>query len=165
MNSIKSAEQVALSSSDDDTKEGSAKVVTRNILVRTDERSEFINITPQVQSFVNSAQISDGHLQVLSLHTTTGLFINEWQDALLSDIMSLLQQLVPSSDYYRHNDPQFSDCDRKNAHSHLINTLLGHSLSIPIIGGELMLGQWQNIIFAEFDGPNQRRIFLQALGI
>jgi secondary thiamine-phosphate synthase enzyme len=118
-----------------------------------------------VRGFVEATGVQDGYVQVSSLHTTAGLFMNEWQDALLSDMKKMIEQVVPQSSYYKHNDPEYSDCDRNNADSHLRNVVVGHSLSVPISQGKTVLGQWQSIILAEFDGPNQRKVFLQVFGI
>ena len=63
------------------------------------------------------------------------------------------------------DDPEFSDCDRHNADSHLRIVVLGHSVSVPIDSGELVLGRWQSVILTEFDGPNERKVFLQVFGI
>ena len=63
-----------------------------------------------------------------------------------------------------HNDPAHSDCDRMNADSHLRAMLLGHSLTLPISGGEVVLGQWQRILLAELDGPRPRTIRVQIMG-
>jgi secondary thiamine-phosphate synthase enzyme len=144
---------------------GMARVFSKTIEVKTGERMDLINLTPQIRAFAESSRIKDGYVQLSCLHTTAGLFINEWQDALLSDIKKMLGDIVPQNAYYRHNDPEYSDCDRHNADSHLRNIVLGHNLSIPIDGGEIVLGRWQSVILAEFDGPNSRRLFLQAFGI
>jgi len=93
------------------------------------------------------------------------LIINEWQDALLADVKNLTESIVPRDTYYRHNDPEFSDCDRHNADSHLRIVVLGHNASVPIDQGELVLGRWQSVILTEFDGPNQRKVHLQVFGI
>ncbi len=145
--------------------QGTAKVFSKTIQVKTDERMQLLNLTEELRSFADMTGIQDGYIQVSSLHTTAGLFVNEWQDALLADIKEMIGQVVPRQSYYKHNDPQYSDCDRQNADSHLQNVVLGHNLSIPIDQGNLVLGRWQSIIFAEFDGPNQRTVFLQAFGI
>jgi secondary thiamine-phosphate synthase enzyme len=155
----------AVAAEDFRTNQGLAKVFSKTLILQTTERTELINLSQQIRAFVEATGIQDGYVQVSSLHTTAALFINEWQDALLSDVKSMLERLVPQGSYYRHNDPEFSDCDRKNADSHLKNLILGHSLSIPISGGELVLGRWQSVILAELDGPNRRRIFIQAFGV
>jgi secondary thiamine-phosphate synthase enzyme len=147
------------------TNEGSVRVFSKTIVLSTRERTELINLTNELGAFVESTGIRDGYVQISSLHTTAGLFMNEWQDALLTDIRSMIEQIVPRQLYYRHNDPEFSDCDRHNADSHLRNVVVGHSLSVPISQGKIVLGRWQSVIMAEFDGPNERKVFLQAFGI
>jgi secondary thiamine-phosphate synthase enzyme len=147
------------------TNQGIVKVYSKTITVKTNERSELINLSDQLKSFVEATGIDDGYAQVSSLHTTAGLLMNEWQDALLTDVKSMIEQIVPRDTYYKHNDPEFSDCDRHNADSHLRNVVVGHSLSVPIAQGKLVLGQWQSVILAEFDGPNERKVFIQVFGI
>jgi thiamine phosphate synthase YjbQ (UPF0047 family) len=75
-----------------------------------------------------------------------------------------LDKVVKPEDEYRHNDPRYSDCDRRNAHSHLQATLLGHALSFPVAAGKLVLGQFQSIIAAELDGPRNRELAVHILG-
>lgn len=145
--------------------QGVMKVYSRTIEVETDSRTDLINLTDTVRDFVQSTGITDGHVQLSCLHTTAALLVNEWQEALLADIKSMIEGTVPRENYYRHNDPQFSDCDRSNADSHLRNVFLGHNLTVLVSEGKLVLGTWQSVIFAEFDGPNRRRVFLQVFGI
>jgi secondary thiamine-phosphate synthase enzyme len=145
--------------------QGTVKVFSKTITVRTSERLELVNLTDEVRRLAEAAGIEDGYVQVSSLHTTAGLLVNEWQDALLADIKTLLLSMVPRDSYYKHNDPEFSDCDRSNADSHLRNVVVGHSLSVPVARGKLVLGRWQSVILAEFDGPNQRQVFIQAFGV
>lgn len=147
------------------TNQGTFRVFSKTITVTTKDRSDLINLTNQLREFVEATGIKDGYAQVSSLHTTAGLIMNEWQDALLVDMKTMIEQMVPRETYYKHNDPEYSDCDRHNADSHLRNVVVGHSLSVPIEQGKLVLGQWQSLILAEFDGPNQRKVFLQLFGI
>lgn len=140
-----------------------ARATHRVITLRTNTRLELINLTEQVQDAVKSAQVQDGLVLVSSLHTTLALMVNEWQEALLEDIRTMLGTVIPAEKEYRHNDPRFSDCDRKNAHSHLQATLLGHSLSFGVVGGRLMMGQFQAVIAAELDGPRERQVTVQIL--
>jgi secondary thiamine-phosphate synthase enzyme len=147
------------------TNEGAVKVFAKTVAVNTHERSELINLTEDIREFARDTGVRDGYVQVSSLHTTAGIFINEWQDALLADVKNLIEGLVPRDKYYRHNDPEYSDCDRQNADSHLRNVVVGHSLTVPISEGEMVLGRWQSVILAEFDGPNQRKVFMQVFGI
>jgi secondary thiamine-phosphate synthase enzyme len=102
---------------------------------------------------------------VSSLHTTNAIFINEWQDALLHDAKAYLAGAIGKDLYYRHNDPAWSDCERHNADSHLRSMMLGATLTVPVADGDVVLGEWQSVIMAEFDGPRERLVRLQAMGI
>jgi secondary thiamine-phosphate synthase enzyme len=117
-----------------------------------------------VMEYVRKFNMHEGLVSLWSMHTTCALFINEHQTALLSDIKRLLEQMVARDAAYMHNDPQHSDCDRMNADSHLRAMLLGHNLTLQISGGEVVLGQWQRILMAEFDGPRARSLRVQIVG-
>jgi secondary thiamine-phosphate synthase enzyme len=134
-------------------------------LVQTDQRVEVVDVTDRVMDFVRRFNVREGVVSLWSMHTTCTLFINEFQSALLSDIKRFLETMVARDAEYLHNDPQHSDCDRMNADSHLRAMLLGHSLTLQISGGEIVLGQWQRILMAELDGPRARSLRVQILGI
>ena len=138
-----------------------ARATHRVLPLRTTMRLELVNLTEPVQEAVRTAQVREGLVLVSSLHTTLALMVNEWQEALLQDIRTMLGDVIPAGNEYRHNDPRYSDCDRRNAHSHLQATLLGHSLSFGVTGGRLALGQFQAIIAAELDGPRERTVTAQ----
>jgi len=146
-------------------KEGTYKIASTTLSFATHERLELKSITRDIAAFVEQSPVRDGMVQVSSLHTTAGIFMNEMQGALLSDVSSLFEQLVPRDVYYKHNDPSLSDCDRHNADAHLRAVVVGLSLSIPVADGKLKLGTWQNVILAEFDGPNNRQVHLQVMGV
>ena len=108
--------------------------------------------------------MSAGIALINTLHTTCAVFINEFQSALIDDLKGLVERLVPERGGYRHDDPRYSDCERGNAHSHLRAALLGRSIAVGINNGELTLGRFQSVIFAEFDGPRKREIAVQVIG-
>ncbi len=147
------------------TQEGIYKVASATLTFTTSERLELKSITKEVAAVVEQSPVRHGIVHISSLHTTAGVLLNETQGALLSDIASLYEQLIPRGVYYKHNDPLLSDCDRKNADSHLRAVMTGLSLSIPVVDGKMKLGTWQNLILAEFDGPNHRKIHVQVMGI
>lgn len=148
-----------------ETKQGTYKVASSTLVFDTTDRVEMRSITREIAAFVEQGPVRDGVIQISLLHTTAGLMLNETQGALLSDVTSMFEQMVPSRVYYKHNDPMLSDCERKNADAHLRAVVVGNSLSIPISDGKLVLGTWQNVLMTEFDGPNRRKIHLQLMGI
>src|SRR5215831_5864189 len=131
----------------------------------TSERMQLINITDRINEIVQKSGIRDGLVHLQSLHTTTAVFINEWQDALLHDVRSFLDELVRRENGWRHNDPQYSDCERKNADSHLRGMLMGQSLCLQVRNSNVLLGTWQSIILAEFDGPRSRSMSVLVSGV
>ena len=140
-------------------------IKSHTLKLLTDKKVELYNITQKVKDFVKAASIRDGFLLITSFHTTTALFVNEVQSALLEDIKTILTDWVREDKPWKHNSPEFSDCERHNASSHLRAILLGHSSTVMIQDGEAALGEWQSIIFAELDGPREREIRLQLIGV
>jgi secondary thiamine-phosphate synthase enzyme len=144
---------------------GGLAVVAETIEVDTSDRIELVDLTDIVMAFVRRSSVTEGLLSLWSMHTTCTVFINESQPALAVDIKAFLENVVAREHYYRHNDPDHSDCDRKNADSHLRAMLLGHSVTMQISGGELVIGQWQRVLCGEMDGPRTRTIRAQVQGI
>lgn len=131
----------------------------------TNDRMQLINITDRVNEIVRKSGIREGMVHLQSLHTTTAVFLNEWQDALLHDVRSFLDDLVAREKHWRHNDPKYSDCERKNADSHLRGMIMGQSLCLQVRNSAVLLGTWQSIILAEFDGPRSRSMSVQVSGV
>jgi len=140
------------------------KVVSHKFEVNSEERLDLIDLTQRVREMFNGSMVKEGMLYLHSMHTTTAIMINEWQQALLDDLKAFLRDVVDDKDYFWHNDPEHSDCVRSNASSHLRSSLLSHNVMVPIAEGKLVLGQWQSIIFAELDGPQKRSVFAQIIG-
>jgi secondary thiamine-phosphate synthase enzyme len=135
------------------------------LTVQTHERIELTDITDQVVAIVHESAVRDGIVSLWSMHTTFAVFMNESQKALHADIRRLLETMVDRDADWMHNDPVHSDCDRLNADAHLRAMLLGHSLTLQISGGALVLGQWQRVLAAELDGPRSRTLRVQIMGI
>ena len=144
---------------------GSVVVRGDTLTVQTHERIELTDITDRVMAVVREAAVREGIVSLWSLHTTFAVFMNESQKALHADIRRLLETMVDRDADWMHNDPVHSDCDRLNADAHLRAMLLGHSLTLQISDGELVLGQWQRILVAELDGPRSRTLRVQIMGI
>jgi secondary thiamine-phosphate synthase enzyme len=131
----------------------------------TNDRMQLINVTDRINDIVRKSGIRDGMVHLQSLHTTTAVFINEWQDALLHDVRSFLEDLVTREQSWRHNDPNYSDCERQNADSHLRGMVMGQTLCLQVRNSVVLLGTWQSIILAEFDGPRSRSVSIQVSGV
>ncbi|MGD0577725.1 MAG: secondary thiamine-phosphate synthase enzyme YjbQ [Bryobacteraceae bacterium] len=141
------------------------RVQSRIVDFITAERTQLMNITERVNEIVRRSGISDGLVHLQSLHTTTGLAIGEWQDALLDDFKGFVESFVARDGDYKHNDPAFSDCERQNADSHLKGSIFGQTLLLQVRNTALLLGTWQSLILAEFDGPRSRSVAVQVSGI
>ena len=146
-------------------KVGGLTIHGETLVISTDERIELVDLTNRVMELVRRFNMREGLVSLWSMHTTCSLFINEFQTALLSDIKRFLEQMVARDAEWMHNNPAHSDCDRMNADSHLRALLLGHSLTLQVSGGEVVLGQWQRILMAELDGPRARSLRIQIFGI
>jgi secondary thiamine-phosphate synthase enzyme len=140
------------------------KVFNTSFTLHSEECTEVSDITKLVREATQQFPISAGIALSNTLHTTCAVFINEFQSALIDDLKGLIERLVPERGGYRHDDPRYSDCERGNAHSHLRAALLGRSIAVGVSNGELTLGRFQSIIFAEFDGPRKREIAVQVIG-
>lgn len=126
----------------------------KSFTVQTNRRSEFINITHQVQSAVKAMNIKDGLITVFVPHTTAGITINENADPdVISDILKTLDRLVPWNGDYDHTEG--------NSAAHVKASLIGSSARVIVTSGRLQLGTWQGIFFCEFDGPRIRHVWVQ----
>jgi secondary thiamine-phosphate synthase enzyme len=127
--------------------------------VSTVEAEQCVDITAQVDAIVAKAGLESGFCQVMVLHSTAAVIVNENDDPNIGvDVIHALDRLIPTKSNWLHD--QIDD----NAHSHIKASLLGPSELIAISDGELLLGRWQGIMLLEFDGPRQRRVSVQFLG-
>src|SRR3954447_1902931 len=131
----------------------------------TNDRMQLINVTDRINEIVRKSGVRDGIVHLQSLHTTTAVFLNEWQEALLHDVRTLFDKVIIGETPWRNNDPQYSDCERRNADSHLRGMIMGQTLSLQVRNSSVLLGTWQSIILAEFDGPRSRSMSVQVSGV
>jgi secondary thiamine-phosphate synthase enzyme len=122
--------------------------------VQTQARSELRDITAQVQQAVASSDVQEGTCHLFVPHTTAGLTLNEnWDPDVRGDLVRALTDLVPDIPYH-HSEG--------NSPAHLMSTLVGVSATLLISEGHLVLGSWQGVYLAEFDGPRRRRVVLKV---
>jgi secondary thiamine-phosphate synthase enzyme len=130
----------------------------QEISLKTDRKTQLLDITDQVQEALASANGARAAL-VYVPHTTAGVTINEDADpALAEDIESAMERIVDESGGYRH-----ADADGPNAPSHIRASLVSPDVLVPLDGGKLALGRWQGIFFCEFDGPRDRKVYVTPL--
>ncbi len=127
------------------------------IEIDTTKQAEVIDITPSVERELIASTVQSGICLIYTLHTTTGITINEADGNLIQDIIRLLETIVPEGAGYQH------DRSDGNAHAHLRAVLIGNSAVIPIEKGRPVLGTWQRILFIEQDGPRHRRVYVKAI--
>ncbi len=124
--------------------------------VKTKAKTEFVDITSQVQEVVHSAGIQKGFCMLFVPHTTAAVTINESADpSVKRDILMILNKIVPWEEGYRHLEG--------NSPAHVKATLVGASEWIAVENGQLVLGTWQGIFFCEFDGPRTRKLQVRFL--
>jgi secondary thiamine-phosphate synthase enzyme len=126
------------------------------IEVSTTERIDIVDITTEVAEAI-PADVSNGACLVFVPHTTAGVVLNENERRLLNDITRAVESLVPADEDYEH------DAIDDNAIAHLQATVLGESVTIPVVEGELDLGSWQSVLFVECDGPRTRRVSVTVI--
>jgi secondary thiamine-phosphate synthase enzyme len=140
------------------------KIFSTSISVTTEQRTQLTDVTGLVTDAIRAFPVNTGMVLINTLHTTCALMVNEFQAAIVADLKTLIHSLVPDEGAYCHNDARYSDCERGNAQAHLRAALLGRSIALPIQDGELVLGRFQSVILAEFDGPRRREMSVQVIG-
>lgn len=126
------------------------------LAVRTSEREQLVDITDDVRRAVNEHGLHSGLLHLFALHTTCALTVNEGADPdVARDVVSFLRDLIPQRARFRHSEG--------NSDSHIKTSLFGPGLTLIVDEGDLVLGTWQHIFLAEWDGPRSREIAVQFL--
>jgi secondary thiamine-phosphate synthase enzyme len=130
--------------------------MTKEISLSTSKRNELVDITNEVKDIVKQSKIKQGICVVYCPHTTAAITINESADpAVQRDIITNLSKLIPENGDYQHSEG--------NSDSHIKSSLVGASEILIIKDNNLILGTWQNIYFAEFDGPRQRKVIVKII--
>ena len=137
-------------------------VITKEIRITTKGNCEVINLTEQVNDAIIDSGINDGAVILFNVGSTAGITTTEFEPGLVNyDIASLFQKIAPENARYEHEETWHDD----NGHSHVRATLLGPSLSVPVVAGKLTLGTWQQIILVDFDTRTRTRtVICQIIG-
>ena len=148
---------------------------TEYMTFNTDERREFVRITDEVQSAVESAGVGEGMVLVSAMHITAGVWVNDDEPGIHADTMEWLDKIAPPSwkdpsnevahellpeggDYRHHRGGE------DNGDAHLKNLLVHQQVVLPITDGKLDLGPWQAVFYCEFDGRRSKRLVIKVIG-
>jgi secondary thiamine-phosphate synthase enzyme len=135
-------------------------VFTDYLWFQTRKRQEFVRITDEIAEIVRRSGVQDGTVLVSAMHITAGVFVNDWEEGLIHDFQEWLEKLAPAGLDYRHHQT-----GEDNADAHLKRTIMGHQVTLPITGGKLDLGPWEQVFYAEFDGQRRKRVVVKIMGI
>ena len=135
------------------------KVHTDYLWFNTRKRQEIVRITDEVAGIVKASGVREGMVLVSAMHITAAVYVNDWESGLIEDIQVWLEKLAPGGLDYRHHQT-----GEDNADAHLKRTILGHQVLLPITGGALDLGPWEQVFYAEFDGQRRKRVVVKVMG-
>jgi secondary thiamine-phosphate synthase enzyme len=135
------------------------KAYTEYLWFNTKKPREFINITEEVEKALEKSQIKEGLILVSAMHITAGVYVNDAESGLITDIEEWLERLAPFRRDYRHHRTGESNGD-----AHLKNLLIGHEVIVPVTNGKLDFGPWQQVYYAEFDGQRRKRVLIKVIG-
>ncbi|HEV3112246.1 MAG TPA: secondary thiamine-phosphate synthase enzyme YjbQ [Candidatus Binataceae bacterium] len=123
--------------------------------IATNRQAQLLDVTAQVNHVVKQSRVERGLCNIFVPHTTAAVIVSEnWDPDVTHDLLAHLEKLVPRQAGYRHGEG--------NAQAHILSVMLGTSLNLPIEGGQLRLGRWQGVMFAEFDGPRRRSVVVSV---
>jgi secondary thiamine-phosphate synthase enzyme len=132
---------------------------TEYLWFNTKKRQEFIRITDEIAKIVKTSGVQEGMALVSAMHITAAVYVNDWEDGLISDFQEWLEKLAPAGRPYRHHQT-----GEDNADAHLKRTIMGHQVIVPITAGKLDLGPWEQVFYAEFDGQRRKRVIVKVMG-
>lgn len=140
------------------------KIVWEEVEMYSEEYLNVMDFTEKVRSLVVKSKVKEGVVNIFNPHVTCAICVNEDDPDLWQDLLEAYQKIAPVKGNYRHNAKYRGMSREQNAHAHILNTLIGSAVSLPIRQGKLTLGTWQSVLFVELDGGKHRRILIQIMG-
>ncbi len=132
---------------------------TKYLWFNTKRRKEIVPIHGEVQTAVAESGVREGFALVSAMHITAAVFVNDAEPGLWQDILEWAEKLAPERPDYNHHRT-----GETNGDAHLKRLLLGHQILLPITGGKLDLGPWEQVFYAEFDGQRKKRAIIKIIG-
>jgi secondary thiamine-phosphate synthase enzyme len=135
------------------------KTFTEYLWFNTENKREYINITPQIEEILAKSKVKDGMILVSAMHITAGIYVNDDESGIIADIDEWAERLAPYRKDYKHHRT-----GETNGDAHLKSLLIHHEVIIPVTGGKLDFGPWQQVYYAEFDGQRKKRVIVKVMG-
>jgi secondary thiamine-phosphate synthase enzyme len=140
-------------------REEGMKFHTEYLTFNAKQHREYIHITPEIEAILRKSGIREGMVLVSAMHITAAVYVNDHEDGLIQDIDQWLEKLAPYRRDYQHHQT-----GEDNGDSHLKSLLIHHEVLLPVTGGKLDLGPWQQVFYAEFDGQRRKRVIVKVMG-
>lgn len=134
------------------------KVHVEELVVRSSRRIQVVKITENVEDAVKRSGVSRGVCLVYAPHATAAIILNEHEPRIVEDYVRWIQETFRPGGGWRHDEID------DNAHAHLASSFIGPGRFLPVLGGSLARGAWQEIMLVELDGPRERRVVVEILG-
>lgn len=135
------------------------KISTEYLWFETKKRKELVRITPQLEQILGRSGVSDGMMLVSAMHITAGIIVNDDETGLHRDILEWLEKTAPEDPSYAHHRT-----GEDNGDAHLKRIVVHHQAILPVTGGRLDLGPWEQCFYAEFDGRRRKRVIVKIMG-
>ena len=135
------------------------KISTEYLWFETKKRKELVRITPKLEQILGRSGVSDGMMLVSAMHITAGIIVNDDETGLHRDILEWLEKTAPENPSYAHHRT-----GEDNGDAHLKRIVVHHQAILPVTGGRLDLGPWEQCFYAEFDGRRRKRVIVKIMG-
>ncbi len=135
------------------------KFFTEYVWMQTQNKKEIVHLTPQIREIVHRSGVVEGLCLVSAMHITSSIFVNDLEAGLHQDILNWVEKLAPENPAYLHHHT-----GEDNGDAHLKRLLIGHQCTLPVTGGELDLGPWEQVFYGEWDGQRRKRVVVKICG-
>jgi len=134
------------------------RIYSEEVSIKTERKFQIVNITSHVEEVVRESRVSEGFCLIFVPHATAALIINEYEPRIVSDYIKWITEVFKPGGGWRHDEID------DNAHAHIASSVIGTGKFIPIKGGSLVRGTWQEVMLVELDGPRTRKVLIQVIG-
>jgi secondary thiamine-phosphate synthase enzyme len=127
-----------------------------HLKIKTARLKQVVDLTDQLNAILSKNVMAEGLCSVFVTHTTACLTTGEVGEGTEKDLLDVVEQMIPKINFRHGHDPS-------HAWSHMASSILGPSLTIPVLDGALLLGTWQSVLLIELDGPRERDVHVTLL--